>query len=482
VNKQQQIEEILINLILQGNILPGERLPSIRNVAAQYGVSLTPVAEAFRGLEDREIVYSRPNSGYFVSEDVFTLPEFASNKRQKTKLLVDQFKLLNDRYSSYASISLNPANDISTVLGSAAASSYFYSEQHLYEHISRIAKEYVFQTNYQAYPKDDPELVNEIMKWMIPLKSSIFAEEISLTSSVLQAILLAVSSVTAPSGLVALEAPAFFGFIGILEFLKLRALFIPGDPVTGLDVSALEQALKNGARPDCLLVTSNFTNPTGALMPDRKKEYLVRLCRRYGVPIIEDDMLGEIYFGNDRPLPLKSFDNENVMYISGFGKLLAPSLRMAWIAGGRCHPQITTSKHLIGAFAPPLVMKGFAAYMKSGDAQKHMRSFRNKCREASEIYRDKIMAYFPEGTGVHPPEGGPYLWVSLPDGLGASELSDAARMHGVTIAPAQFFHAPESQYNCFRITCIATPWNNEVDAALLTVGNLAKSMLGPVKQ
>jgi DNA-binding transcriptional MocR family regulator len=187
-------------------------------------------------------------------------------------------------------------------------------------------------------------------------------------------------------------------------------------------------------------------------------------------------MLGEIYFGNNRPLPLKSFDNENIVYISGFGKLLAPSLRMAWSAGGRYHSQITTSIHLIGAFAPSLLMKGFAAYMKSGDAQKQMSSLRNKCRGTLEMYCDKIRAYFPEGTNVRFPGGGPYLWVSLPRGLDARELSDVARMFGIAIAPAQLFHAPEGLRNCFRVNCITTPWSDEVDAALRTVGKLAKDM------
>ena len=121
----------------------------------------------------------------------------------------------------------------------------------------------------------------------------------------------------------------------MIEDLNLYALEVPTHPDSGIDMALLERAVTENNVKCCLLIP-NFQNPMGAVIPDDRKETLVRLLNRKGIPIIEDDIYGDLYFGRKRPLPLISFDRKGlVLYCSSFSKCLAPGLRLGWTLPGR---------------------------------------------------------------------------------------------------------------------------------------------------
>ena len=130
---------------------------------------------------------------------------------------------------------------------------------------------------------------------------------------------------------IAIESPTYFGFLRSIEALNLKALELPTDSATGIDLAALAQALKSRRIAACLFASS-FNNPLGCTMPDGKKLAVLDLLARYRVPLIEDDIYGDIYFGNERPRPFTALDTRGeTIYCSSFSKTVAPGYRIGWI-------------------------------------------------------------------------------------------------------------------------------------------------------
>ena len=476
MKKQEEIEAAILNLIKHGAVAPGERLPSIRKLATRYRMSITPVTEAFRHLEAQGLVESRPNAGYYVSQSVLSHPIFADQHKNLNLYFNERYEMLDERFSNYGSIAFNSKSNITIPLGATAASTHFYPCEELNAHLARECRQPLSDENYQVKLHDELDLKQGIMKWMIPCGSPVSIDELSLFSGVSQALTLCLRACTEPGGLVAVESPGHVGFFFQTEFLRLKVLPVPSNPGTGLDVNAFSRMLKTGPIPSCLVLCSNFSNPTGALMPDAAKLALVQLCSRYEIPIIEDDILGDIYFGAQRPRPLKSFDPDNVLYISGFGKALSPALRTAWVAAGRHKDALAFYKHLTASYIPSLLQHGLASFLASGAGARHLERFRSKIECTIQTYCRAVRESFPEGTVAELPKGGLYLWVRLPEGMDAALLSDQARVQGISVSPAQIFNAPQQQWNCFRINCAAVPWSDQVHEGIVRLGQIAAQL------
>ena len=154
-------------------------------------------------------------------------------------------------------------------------------------------------------------------------------DEIVVTNSCTEAMSLCLRAVTQPGDTVAVKSPSYYLMLQLLQQLKLKALEIPTHPSHGMSVDALEMATSERRVAACLLV-SNFNNPLGSLVPDHEKKRLAELMAARQIPIIEDDIFGNLHFGPDRPWPVKSFDSSgNVMYCSSLSKTVSPSLPAA---------------------------------------------------------------------------------------------------------------------------------------------------------
>src|SRR6185369_4352973 len=134
--------------------------------------------------------------------------------------------------------------------------------------------------------------------------------------------------------------PTYYGFLQIIESLKMKALEIPTHPRDGICLDALDAAIRKNPVKACLFAP-NFNNPVGSCMPDSKKRQLVDLLAQKEIPLIEDDIYGEIYFGSDRPKVCKAFDRHGlVLLCSSFSKCLSPAYRVGWSAPGRFKDEV----------------------------------------------------------------------------------------------------------------------------------------------
>jgi DNA-binding transcriptional MocR family regulator len=175
------------------------------------------------------------------------------------------------------------------------------------------------------------ELRREIVKRMLPLGVSVPVDDVVVTSDCMDAIRIAIASVTAPGDIVAVESPTFFGFLQLLRGSGRKLIEVPIEPGTGIDLDALERTLRRHI-VRAVLVTPNSQNPTGATMPDAHKLRLGQMARRHDVTIIEDDVYGDLHHHPRRPPPIAALVHDaDVVYCSSLSKTLAAGLRIGWM-------------------------------------------------------------------------------------------------------------------------------------------------------
>jgi len=295
--------------------------------------------------------------------------------------------------------------------------------------------------------------------------------ELCITLGATEAIALALRAVCAPGDTVVVESPTFFGLLRQLREMGLRALPIPVDAVNGLDLDALAAALKR-TRVAAVLTIPNFHNPVGFAMPDERKQALVQSVVARGIPIIEDDLYGDMAHQGPRPRALKAYDPDgSVIYCSSFSKSIAPGYRVGFIAAGKWQQRVLALKKVGSGGNPLLPALAVAEFLTTGGYDRYMRSFRQSCQRQVAQMRDAIGAYFPAEIRLSRPSGGYVLWCELPSSVDAIDLFHRAKALGIYIAPGPTF-SPEMRFrNFIRLNC-GYPWSDKIERAVKTLGQL----------
>lgn len=226
----------------------------------------------------------------------------------------------------------------------------------------------------------------------------------------------------------------------------------------------------------CLLTTA-FHNPLGGTIPDDQKATLVARLAARGVPLVEDDIYGDLHHGSQRPRPCKAFDEEGlVLYCSSFSKTLAAGLRVGYVAPGRFLAEVRRRKVATSVTSATTAQQALAGYLGRGGYDHHLRRLRGTLAQNLERLRVAVAEHFPEGTRLTRPDGGFHLWAELPDGTDAVALYRAARAEGVTTVPGPVFSASGAYANCLRLSA-GIPWSSGVERGVARLGALARAQL-----
>ena len=275
---------------------------------------------------------------------------------------------------------------------------------------------------------------------------------------------------------VAVECPTYFGIYQAIESLGLKALEIRSDVVTGIDLENLQQALQNFPVKACVFVP-NFNNPLGSCMPDENKKKLVDIISKHNIPLIEDDIYGELYFGKTRPKTCKYYDKKGlVMHCSSLSKSLTPGYRIGWTIPGKYLQEVKQIKRIQNISSPTLTQAAVAHFLLHGRYEYHLKNLRKALHTQSLRYVQAIIKYFPEDTKVSRPQGGFTLWLELNKKIDAFKLRTEAMKHHIAIVPGKIFTAGCSYSNYIRIS-FGKPWNDDVDYGLMMLGKLVKKMM-----
>ncbi len=312
------------------------------------------------------------------------------------------------------------------------------------------------------------QLARRSLEWGCTLSPDDFI----ITTGAMEAVQLSLLAVARQGDAIAIESPAYFGTLQLIEALGLKAVEIPSCPRDGMDLDALERVLKS-RRIAAALVVANFSNPLGCLMPDANKERLVAMLAARELALIEDDLYGDLYFGPNRPRAAKSFDRRGlVLYCGSFSKTLAPGWRTGWVAPGRFRDRVSLLKFAQTVATASLQQLAFAEFLAGGYYDRHLRSLRKAVGATMRSMGDAVATHFPDGTRATRPDGGGVLWVELPDGIPALELHQRGLAAGIAIAPGPIFSARQGYESCIRLNC-SLSWSPRIEAAVATLGRIA---------
>ncbi len=463
--RYEQLAKELACLISDGTLRSGERLPSVRHLAEQKRLSVSTVVQALRCLESRGMVEARPQSGFFVRQHVAPHPAPVSRPTPDAAMKVDVTQRLVQVLQSGMQPGIAP-------LAAALPAPQLLPVSALHRLYAGVARRHPQLLAGSSHVfMNDPSLVRQLVKRSLVWGGPLDGDEIIITNSCTEALGLCLRAVTQPGDTVAVESPAYYLMLQLLESMGLKALEIPCDPRSGLSIEAFDLASRQGRVAACLLV-ANASNPLGSLMPDENKQRLARLAAERGVAIIEDDIYGDLHFGNQRPWPIKSFDSTgNVMLCGSFSKSLSPSLRIGFVAAGRYRASVALQKTITSGASNPITQKVLAEYLSSSAYDRHLRSLRRAYQQQVDSLRQAVVRYFPAATRLTDPQGGFVLWVELPDEIDTTALHGRAIKEGVAFVPGELFSASGMYRNCLRLNG-GNPYTVEIEAAVRTLGRL----------
>jgi len=456
--------------IATGQLRAGDRVPSVREASRSRGVSPSTVFEAYYLLEARGLLEARPRSGYFVSRATARQAEPQCSQTATREQPVEVSELVFQVLGHARNRSLVP-------MGSAFPSPALFPLPRLALATGRALRRLDPWRTVEDLTPGSAALRRQIGLRYLGMGCSVDADELVITNGAMEALNLCLESVTQPGDLVAVESPTFYAALQALERRGLRAVEIATHPRTGIDVDALAAVMGQHPVKACWLMP-NFQNPLGSLMPDGARQSLVELLARHGVPLIEDDVYGELYFGAHKPRPAKAWDRHGlVMHCSSFSKTLAPGYRVGWVAAGRFVREVTQRKLMSSISAPLPSQEGLSEYLQHGGYDRHLRQLRATLAQHLHAVLRAIARHFPAGTRVTQPEGGYFLWVELPEQVDALALHRLALSHDISLAPGQLFSADGRFRHHVRIN-YGHPDHANFHAALEMVGTIAKALAG----
>jgi DNA-binding transcriptional MocR family regulator len=468
--RYEETAKFIPDLVDHGTLVPGARAPSLRQITRQRRVSLSTALQAYRVLEDRGILQARPQSGFYVAKGAPILLETPTISRPPRRAATVAVAGVVPKLLEYA------ADPDLVPLGCAIPAPELLAAGRLDRLLARAARTKGVAYNGYALPKGDPRLRREIARRALRWGQVLSSEDIAITCGCSEALFLALRVVSRPGDTIAIESPTYFGFLQVLEALELKALELPTDARSGVDLTALRRALRGGSVKACLF-SSSFNNPLGCTMSDERKGAVLELLAKHRVPLIEDDIYGDIYFGDARPKPFMALDPDGgTIYCSSFSKTIAPGYRIGWIATGRYMPRVLDEKLAVTLCGPTLPQAAMAQFLSSGAYERHLRRIRRTFSDNIDRMIRTIDRAFPKGTRVSRPAGGFVLWLELPKPLASRELFDAALKRGVCFVPGDVFSTSQRFAGYLRVSC-GSAWHARIEKGLEILGEIACAML-----
>jgi len=465
MSRYQDLADQTEKLISEGVLRAGERLPSVRETCRRHRISPSTVTQAYYLLEGKGLIEARPKSGYFVrarlgrslAEPEMTRPAGGSTELQVSDFIFEILDSVRDPSviplgSSFPSPDLLPLDKLGRFLAAAARK---------FDPLSTVTD----------LPPGNDELRRQLALRYLARGAMVSPQEIVITSGAMEALNLCLQAVTRAGDLIAIESPTFYAGLQASERLGLKVIEIPSHPRDGVSLAALEDALRHHPVKACLFML-NFANPTGSLLADERKKALLQLLYRYDVPLIEDDVYAELYFGREAPLCTKAEDPAGlVMHVSSFSKCLAPGYRLGWVAAGRYANRVQRLKLSTSLATTVPVQIAVAEYLKQGAYDKHLRQLRRRLAAQEAQFVDAVERHFPAGTRLARPQGGYFLWVELPPRVDTLALHRRALDKGISIAPGPIFSAKREFDHHLRLN-FGHPDTDRQRAAIALLGQM----------
>jgi DNA-binding transcriptional MocR family regulator len=471
----EKLAEHFEHAIREGILKPGERLPSIRQSSQSQRLSITTVRRAYGLLESRGAIEGRPQSGYFVREMqapsaapapgslAMSHPAATSTEVDVSRLVLSTLKLIQTCHA--------------VPLASPYPDPALFPWMRIQQHSNAIAKRFNAWNVLDDIPPGHPEMIRQIARRHLDSGLTIDPAEVVVTVGATEAINLCLQAVAKPGDTVAIESPVYYAMLHAIERMGMRAVEVPTHPVDGMDLSVLAQLLER-QRIDACMSMPNFQNPLGFMMPDARKREFVALTNRYDVPLVENGVYNELFYGDSPPTTLKSFDTKGlVLYCGSFSKSITAGVRIGWALPGRYREQLEQLKFLNTLATSAVQQLAIVEYLTNDGWDQHLRRVRQTLAQRADIMISAVRRFFPAETKLSRPQGGYLLWLELPKQVDTMKVYHAALDHKITIAPGRMYSNSNLYSSCLRLN-YSYAWTPEVERAVKTLGHIVDAQMG----
>ncbi len=462
ITRYQYLACLLSDRIEQGLYRSGERLPSVRTLSLEHGVSISTVQQAYHLLEEKQLIVPQPRSGYFVATRKATPPVPALTRPVQRPVEITQWESVLELLSSRG------CGDV-LQLGSGMPDVTQPTLKPLWKILGRMAqKQDVSMLNYDSL-LGVTALREQVARLTIDSGCQLTAEDIVITTGCHEALSVSIRAVCEPGDIIAVESPTFHGTMQTLRGFGIRVIEIPTDSVTGISLEALELAFEQWPIK-AVVVVPNCNNPLGFIMPEARKRALLTLAQRFDAAIIEDDVYGELAWDYPRPITIKSLDMDGrVLLCSSFSKTLAPGLRVGWVAPGRYRDRVLHMKYIGTGSTATQPQHAVAEFIRLGHYLPHLRRMRQMYQRNYETFSCWVRHYFPGGICVSRPQGSFLMWIELPEAFDAVRLNTELQALKLQVAPGSLFSASGKYRNCLRLN-YGLPMSDQTEQAIAHLG------------
>lgn len=458
---------------IKSGIFPaGTKLPSLRVMKEESGLSISTIHMAYIELEKRGLVEPKEKSGFFVK--AWLEPKCPVPSPSPISPVPKRYTN-NDLANEVVEVLNNP--DILR-LGCATAGMTLQASQQLTRITKSLSNKQLADVMFHyGLPAGLPKLRQEIIRLLTGKIDQVSQNDIIMTNGCLEALRLCLSATCQPGDSVVVESPCFHSVLQAIDAMGLLAIECATSPTTGIDPNQLEKILKT-KRPAAIILNPNFQNPLGFDMPIHNKYRIAALVKQYQIPLIEDDVYGDLYFGEKRPRPIKSFDTSGlILYCSSFSKTLpVAGLRLGYTIPGKFYDQVKLQKINSNISTSPLPQLILATYLSEGLFERHLRKLRNHLKNQVSAMRIAITRYFPADINITAPNGGMLLWVQLNDQVNGLEVYRKAMEKKISIVPGLICSNSHRYQNCIRLNA-GFPWTPEVESGVRDLGLIIKRMM-----
>lgn len=464
----ERVANLVEKQIATGTLRTNERIPSVRAMSRTARVSVSTVVQAYVHLESIGLIEARPQSGFYVRPPSPTLlPEPRPKVARSRRPISIATEVLDMCRTALSRTDIVPLNG-------AFTSPSMYPNRRLNNLVREVLRDHPLHAGELFAPPGDAELRRQIAKRMALAGAPTDPEHVVITSGTMDAITLSLQVLCQPGDTILVESPTYFGLLQAIEHLRLKVVEVPNRPGEGIDVEAVRSVARS-TRIAAAVLMPNFNNPVGAITSDEAKREIVATLSAIEVPIIEDDIYGDLHYGSRRPPSMRAFDDAGFVISCGsVSKTIALGYRIGWAVSPMFHADIARAKFYSSVACPTLQQHVLARYYASGGYDRYLRRIRTMLAGNAQAFIDAIARYFPEGTRVTRPAGGLVVWVELPRNVDGAELFRTALASRIGIAPGVVFSASAGYRNYIRLSC-GLPWTGTIERALEKLGRLVAS-------
>jgi 2-aminoadipate transaminase len=471
-----QIEESIRKLIAKGTLRPGDRLPSTRQLANSLGLNRMTVDAAFSRLEADGLINSQVGRGTFVNR-VIALPEqrAASTSPDPEALSRMWGPLFVDlRSTSMFLPTASPRQNTNIICFEAAAPGPdLFPAIEFRRCVDFVLKRRVNEISRLGPSDGLPALKSYLVRWIAQNGIEASEEEVLITTGCQQSMDLLRKALIGPGDALMLENPTYPGAVAALTPFSAERLELPVQGQgSGLGVL---QSLATRSRCKLIYVVPNFHNPTGRTMPLETRQQLVAISGQLRIPIVEDDVFGELRYSGPTLPSLKSLCQHMVIYLGSFSKILNPGLRLGWVVAPRpVIKQIKLIKQASDLHTSLLLQAALDEFCRRDLLHRHLKRARRVFIKRRDAMAEALQRWFPSDARWMLPEGGLSLWVSLSPECNTEDLLRLAQERGVRFLPGSAFYFRSPMYNSLRLS-FAAETEQRIQEGIRTLGNLLSS-------